>query len=1295
MARSWSPVAVLAVAGLLLLSGLAAASAAAPASPAIAAPTGAVESARPAGPPPAGPTVEIAPGFSPGPTDRLLGPLPPTTPLEVDVGLAPSDPSGFASRVAAEYLPGTSLYRDYLTPSAFAAQYGPAPTGVAAATAYFRSYGLSVSVSPDDLLLTVTGSAQGLGAAFHTSFAEYRSPQRGLFFSHPGAAELPSIAPWSGAVGLGNVTPIVPAAAAAAPAAAPPAAGCPGASVPLEPCAVWGAYDMAGTIANGTDGAGTTIAIVDTYDDAETQSALASDLAGFDAQFDLPSPAVTYAYPVPTSVDLNATSTGWGLEEVLDLEWAHASAPGASLLMTFAPNSGAGLYAAVDWLVAHPTANVISLSWGEPDVGVFNAFDTPCASACNASSDGSYAVLAPVLELAAAEGITVFAASGDCGAADGTSGLATNFPASDPYVTGVGGTVLTVDSNAAWSSETAWSGNASGASSPGCENQGGSGGGFAPFPRPAWQTGPGLPPAPATRGVPDVSLDAGTPVVLVRGGEDVAVEGTSVATPIWAGIASLADNASGEPLGFLDPSLYGVLRGAAYASSFHDITAGSNGYAAGPGWDPVTGIGTPIVGALLPELARSVPPTSNLTAHLLASSASGPVPLAVHFSVLAAGGSGTYPLEGIAFGDGNATPAGAGAVAHPYEAAGVYPAQGYVEDSGGNFSVSPPVAVVAGGGRVINVTVTASATTAAPGATVTLTATATGGTAPYSYFWFYGDGTILNWSSARSTTHAYAVAGTDCAAVVVADAAAPVDGAASAPVALGIGGPATSACTFSVAPLTVTATPDVGVRDAPADFPDLFAVGGGPSPGSGSPVTTTWNSSDPYVAACGCAIFRAAGSFSVQLTADDSLGQEASAETNVTVAPPLAATFAASTQRGPVPLTVDFTAAVTGGDQASAANTTWTFGDGAVASGATVSATYPSPGWYVAVAHVADQGHGNASEAFLIDAVAAGASGPELTATVDPAVDVPAGTPVAYTAAAWSAGGAPLEGAFDWALGNGSGGYAPNVNATYPGPGPGGAVAANDSISVTIPSTGASVGATIRLASFGAVEAGGFVPRADALEANVTGSPAAGFAPLLWSGTVSAGGPGGTAVAWSFGDGSGSSSSAPAHVFAAGSFTVVARVTDAWGDVATADLPVRAAEAGPLVVAGGPSVRSGGAPLAVAFALTISGGVGPPYTTLWTFGDGTYSPAANASHTYAAGGQYVASVTVQDARGHTFAQNWTIDVTGGSPGGPSGGPFPGPALLLLVAAGAGVAVAIGGAVLAGGRRRRARPPPSP
>ncbi|MGI0156054.1 MAG: PKD domain-containing protein, partial [Thermoplasmata archaeon] len=578
----------------------------------------------------------------------------------------------------------------------------------------------------------------------------------------------------------------------------------------------------------------------DAYDDQETQLQLEADLRSFDASESLPVPTVNYLYPVPANHDLNTTYTQWGLEEALDLEWSHASAPGAAIDMTFAPNPNVGLYQAVDYLVAHQSVNVISMSWGEPDTGVYNAFDDPCVAACNATTDGSYALLGPVLEFAAAEGISVFAATGDCGAADGTSGLATNFPASDPYVTGVGGTFLTTTSNGSWNGEVGWSGNASGKVAPGCDNGGGSGGGFSPSPRPWWQSGTGVPSGEGYRGVPDVSAISVPSVSIYVDGSRGGVEGTSVATPIWAGIAALADQYAARPLGMLNPALYAILRGPGYSTDFHDILTGNNTYLAGPGWDPVTGIGSPVVGSLLPALAAPPSALPSLEVSLTVSPMSGTTPLTATFSVGASGGSGSDAGEGVYFGDGNASEATGGPVFHTYSTVGVYSAQAYAFDGSGNFSTSLPVALVVGGGSALPTTLNASNVRPAAGAVVTLSATVTGGTPPEEYLYYFGDGTYDNWTDAAAVDHTFGANGSYCAAVVVRDTAATVDGGVSLPLAIAVGSAPMPACAGSTAPLLVTPNTSVGVRDAPADFPSLFNVSGG-----AGTVTEQYRSSDP------------------------------------------------------------------------------------------------------------------------------------------------------------------------------------------------------------------------------------------------------------------------------------------------------------------------------------------------------------------------------------------------------------------------------------------------------------------
>ncbi len=1222
--------------------------------------------------------VEIAPGFAAAADRPLLGPANASGSMEVAVGLEPQDAAGLVAYLTSLYTPGATLYHHYLDPTQLASRYGAAPGAISSALAYFRSFGLTASASPDGLLVDVGGPPAEVGAAFHTSFDRYGTGPESWVVSHPTPAELPASIPWTGALGLGNATPLLPASTApsAIGAVAGPASTCPSVSS-YAPCQVWGAYDDADLIANGTDGSGLTIGIVDAYDGQEPQSELASDLGGFDSEFGLASPTLDFLYPVATTTDLNDTDTGWAFEEALDLEWAHASAPGAAIDMTFSPNAGAGLYEAVDYLVAHDLVNVISLSWGEPDVGIFNAYEGPCTAACNASTDGSYAILSPVLEFAAAEGISVFAATGDCGAADGTSGVATNFPASDPYVTAVGGTDLTVSSTDGWEGETGWSGNATGASAPGCENQGGSGGGYSPFPRPAWQTGPGLS-VGSTRATPDVSAVSVPGVIVVKDGSLYGVEGTSVATPIWAGIAAIAGQADGAPLGFLDPSLYAILRSSSYATDFHDITSGNNGYAAGVGWDPVTGIGSPVVGALVSALTRPAASPTTLAVDLNATVTGGDAPLDVTFFENASGGTGTYPIEGVYFGDGTAATTTTGETSHVYATPGVYAAQSYAWDSSGDVTQSIPIAIVVGGGSSLSVALNATDAAPAVGRSVALYANVTGGVAPYTYDYAFGDGTFLNGSSAAVVPHAYAVAGGYCAVVIVVDSADPPDGGESAPVALSVGGAAAPSCSIDRGVRTVAPIPGLAARDAPADFPALFRVAGG----LGS-FTEQWVSSDPYVAACGCAIFRAPGTYSVTVFVNATGTPSISASTSVVVADPLRAVYDAGPTTGAAPLAVDVRALVTGGVGAN--TTTWTLNGGLVATGTSATIDVSTSGEYWIVGHTEDLGDGNASEAILVDALTA-ASLPGITATVTPAVDVASATTVNFSAAVVGAAGTT---AYAWTLFGGASSFAANASRTYDAPETGAAaVDLTGTVRATLAS-GDVLDADFDLHPFFAIEADGFVPAADALVMTDAPGPASGAPPLAWSGAATVSGPGALGVNWTFGNGATAVGTTGTATFSTlGQFTVIVEANDSFGDTAW-DVHGVSVAVPPVALTASATPVAGTAPLPVAFAANATGGA-PPYAYSWSFGDGSTGSGANATHTYATAGEFNATVTVTDVYGQQSERTLTVNVSAAPVSVPPTTP-PVPLTALVLAAGAAVAVAVALAVLVARRRGRSTP----
>jgi hypothetical protein len=373
----------------------------------------------------------------------------------------------------------------------------------------------------------------------------------------------------------------------------------------------YGSNGITGGIMFGStqgDGAGETIAIIDAYDDP---SAL-SDLNAFSAYYGLPQFNTSGG---PTFQKLNQTggtslpsasgSTGWSIEESLDIDWAHAMAPKANIILFEASDTGNGLYTAV--LTAAKTSGVVdvSMSWSGSEYSGETSDDTTYFTTPSGHP-----------------GVTFLSATGDSGAYDATltTTITPQYPATSPNVLAVGGTTLGVSSNT-WSSETVWgSGTNSGTS-------GGSGGGISAYEsQPSWQTAlAGVSNYSASRRVyPDVAADAnpysgvsiydtydfGTSAPWAQYG------GTSLACPLWAGMIAVADEgraiagrASLDGPSQTLPMLYRMAAG-----NFHDITTGgslsenqsstgpSPTYAAATGYDLTSGRGSPVANLVIPQL---------------------------------------------------------------------------------------------------------------------------------------------------------------------------------------------------------------------------------------------------------------------------------------------------------------------------------------------------------------------------------------------------------------------------------------------------------------------------------------------------------------------------------------------------------------------------------------------------------------------------------------------------------------------------------------------------------------------
>jgi subtilase family serine protease len=380
------------------------------------------------------------------------------------------------------------------------------------------------------------------------------------------------------------------------------------------PAQIRTAYNLRTAYRHGIDGSGTTIGIVDVYGSPD----LRGDLAAFDHHFNLPAPPslriVAPAGPLPTYDPSNQDMYNWALETTLDVEWAHAIAPGARIVLALTPvdeiegTSGfAQIVTAERYLVDTAHVDVISQSF--------------------AATEETFPSRASLVDLRSAfvdarrRGVPMLAASGDLGA----SGAKTNvtyaydrrvlaWPASDPLVTAVGGTQISLDSaGRATAPPRAWG------SGPSISQMGGGGGVSEFFRRPAFQSSvAGI--VGSARGAPDISMDAScdppVAIFLSSPGQPPGEQstcGTSLASPLFAGVVALATQLHGGRLGYLNPLLYRL--GARHAPGIVDVTHGNNsvqlpsgrvvtGYKATAGYDLATGWGTVEAANIIPELAR-------------------------------------------------------------------------------------------------------------------------------------------------------------------------------------------------------------------------------------------------------------------------------------------------------------------------------------------------------------------------------------------------------------------------------------------------------------------------------------------------------------------------------------------------------------------------------------------------------------------------------------------------------------------------------------------------------------------
>jgi hypothetical protein len=542
-----------------------------------------------------------------------LGAVPATQPLSLSIVLPPSNSAGLQSVLANLYNPSSPQYHQWLKPGQFATEFGPSPSTVTSVESWLHGRGLS-STSLTGSTIEVAAPAKTVSTALGTSFERYRSPSgaRGyiaqdapLVPQNLASGEITSI------IGLDTVPKYVPEDLSLLPAnglrsqgSLQPAftSSCPTpANLPANTdslAQVGAAYGIDGLVNNGEDGQGETIGVY------ELDPYTASDLTRY---FNCAGLANNVSTVTIDGGEPSPDANGIG-EADLDIEQVATQSPDASIIAYEGPNDGnLGPLHVWQKIVTDDVAQVISTSWGECEELAF----TP----------GDNDPFTGLFSQAALQGQSIFAATGDSGAQDcfpevGSTASTVDYPASDPFVTAVGGTTLGSNSEVVWN-------NCPPSGSLSCADINGAGGGgvseiagsrqpYQPVIDPADKAGNC---ANTCREVPDVSANAGTPMEFAfnngfNGGFDRAL-GTSFAAPLWAGLTADRNVGCTTTTGLFNGALYALNKAGSYGTAFNDIITGNNDltgssgsdFSALTGYDLASGIGTPrAAGLSCPEI---------------------------------------------------------------------------------------------------------------------------------------------------------------------------------------------------------------------------------------------------------------------------------------------------------------------------------------------------------------------------------------------------------------------------------------------------------------------------------------------------------------------------------------------------------------------------------------------------------------------------------------------------------------------------------------------------------------------
>ncbi len=494
---------------------------------------------------------------------RLAG----STPVKLAVILKLRNRQNLDSLIAAQNTPGSPSYHKFLTPAQFLSAYGPTQQDDDAVAAFLAGYGFSVKKTANRQLLIAQGTAAEAGQAFQTELHAYNVDGK-QEYANKSSPQVP--ASLSGVIktvqGLDSKKLNSNLKSGQAGSAASAMTAVPG----YSPDQISTAYDYPNL--HGYSGGGRTIAVATAGDFSN------SDISAFENQFGYQPASLSRVFCDVQSQGCGGPNQSPGVDDpetTLDVEWSTSLAPGAGELVYIAPAqngavSTADLTDEYNQIVSDNSADVVTSSWGG------------CEDSNTAGQDDG------IFAQGAAQGQTWLIASGDDGSnCDPNGSFGVDYPASSPYVTAMGGTTLNLDGSNNISSETAW---------------GGSGGGTSGIElRPSWEYGSSFF-ANGMRWTPDLAMDGdpNTGMSIYYTGPNARFSGwgqaagTSIDAPFASALAAEIGQYGNKRLGIFAAPVNRLANSSYHSTFFHDITAGSNGfYAAGPGWDPATGWGSP------------------------------------------------------------------------------------------------------------------------------------------------------------------------------------------------------------------------------------------------------------------------------------------------------------------------------------------------------------------------------------------------------------------------------------------------------------------------------------------------------------------------------------------------------------------------------------------------------------------------------------------------------------------------------------------------------------------------------